>query len=138
MVQRSPNTTDGPKLNATEQYQRTITRIAQIQSHMENAPRSQRLKDKTCARHLYLLDFCPDHLPELESTIQQLYPDVKVTTIQADAADEAAIAAVCKRAIDEEGRLDVFFANAGILSSKALPDLTAEAFMESMRVNSLS
>ena len=34
-----------------------------------------------------------------------------MTTIQADAADDAAIAAVCRRAIDEEGQLDVFFAN---------------------------
>lgn len=152
---------DGLELNAIEHYQRTVTRIAQIQSHLDNAPRSQRLNDKTCiitgvgslsgigrasallfahhgAHRLYLLDFCADNLPELESTIRQLYPDVKVTVIQADAADEAAIAAVCKRAIEEDGRLDVFFANAGIATTKALPELTAERFMETMRVNSLS
>lgn len=37
--------------------------------------------------------------------------DPQVTTIQADAADEAAISGVCKQALQEEGRLDVFFAN---------------------------
>ena len=30
------------------------------------------------ARHLYLLDFDPTNLPDLKSTIQQKYPDVKV------------------------------------------------------------
>ena len=80
------------------------------------------------ARHLYLLDFDPTNLPDLKSTIQQKYPDVKVgspvqltvrpltksmqvTTVQADASDEAAIKGLCDRAIQEEGQLDVFFAN---------------------------
>lgn len=79
-----------------------------------------------------------------------------MTTIQADAANETAIAAVCEQALQDEGRLDVFFANvcvksnrqphpalkhaekAGFASNKALPDMTAEGFMESMRVNALS
>jgi hypothetical protein len=63
------------------------------------------------AKHLYLLDFSPDNLPNLKSTIEKSYPDVKVTTLEADAADETAIAGVCNRALKEEGRLDVFFAN---------------------------
>lgn len=79
------------------------------------------------AAHLYLLDFVPDNLPELKETIQKKYPDVKVrsvrqsrekpadflkvTTLQADAADETAISSVCEQALKDEGRLDVFFAN---------------------------
>jgi hypothetical protein len=39
----------------------------------------------------------------------------KATVIQGDAADEATISGLCKRALQEEGRLDVFFAN--VLSS---------------------
>ena len=87
------------------------------------------------ATHLYLLDFSPENLPELESTIGSSYPDVKVvvqhysvlddwtyisqvTVIQADAADEIAIADVCKRALQDEGRLDVFFANVCIISDR--------------------
>ncbi|KDN49805.1 hypothetical protein RSAG8_01870, partial [Rhizoctonia solani AG-8 WAC10335] len=66
------------------------------------------------------------------------YPDVKVTTQQADAADEAAISGICKRAIEEEGRLDVFFANAGIVGSDFFTDLTEKDFMNMMRVNVLS
>ena len=63
------------------------------------------------AKHLYLLDYVSQNLPDLKSTIEGAYGDVLVTTIQADAADEKAIASVCKQALAEEGRLDVFFAN---------------------------
>ncbi len=65
----------------------------------------------TGAKHLYLLDFAEDNLPGLKNTIETSYPDVKVTTIQADAADDSAISDVCEQALREEGRLDVFFAN---------------------------
>jgi NAD(P)-dependent dehydrogenase (short-subunit alcohol dehydrogenase family) len=79
----------------------------------------------------------------------------QVTTIQADAADEAAISGVCKQALNEEGKLDVFFANvghvellrvlrlilfyqAGIASKDPLESTTAKTFMNVMRVNALS
>jgi len=63
---------------------------------------------------------------------------VKVTTIEADASDETAISNVCKQALQEEGRLDVFFANAGIATSDTLENTTTETFMNVMRVNALS
>ena len=87
------------------------------------------------ATHLYLLDFVADNLPELKKTIQKKYPDVKVrstrpnlktttdlpkvTTLQADAADETAISSVCEQALKDEGRLDVFFANVCSIQSKS-------------------
>jgi len=73
-----------------------------------------------------------------KSTIETRYPDVKVTTLQADAANEAAISAICKQALNEEGRLDVFFANAGVATIKLLADISGEEFMETMRINTLS
>jgi NAD(P)-dependent dehydrogenase (short-subunit alcohol dehydrogenase family) len=63
------------------------------------------------ARAIYCLDFDPTNLPDLKKTVESTYGDVRVTTIQADAADEKAIIGVCERAVKEEGRLDVFFAN---------------------------
>lgn len=65
------------------------------------------------------------------------------------------ISGVCERALKEEGKLDVFFANvrmfafcatcsysttmkAGIASKDPLESTTAEVFMNVMRVNSLS
>jgi hypothetical protein len=40
-----------------------------------------------------------------------VWQPIQVTTIQADAADDAAISGVCKQALRDEGKLDVFFAN---------------------------
>ncbi|THH19947.1 hypothetical protein EW146_g1319 [Bondarzewia mesenterica] len=159
------------QVSPEEFYQRTVARIEKIQSHLNSAPRGTRLKGKVCvitgvaslmgigadfqpmlnfrsvvcagAQHLYLLDFAGDNLPELKSTIETSYPDVKackltVTVMQADAADEAAILGVCKQALQEEGRLDVFFANAGIATLSTLEETSASVFTEVMRVNALS
>jgi len=139
----------------------TRARLETIRTHLETAPRSGKLKGKTCvitgagslkgigratallfahegATHLYLLDFVPDNLPKLKETIQKKYPDVKVTTLQADAANETAISSVCEQALKDEGRLDVFFANAGTASVTLLHDIASEEFMETVRVNTLS
>ncbi|KAH9935338.1 uncharacterized protein B0H18DRAFT_975430 [Fomitopsis serialis] len=140
---------------------RSAARLEQIQSQLQAKPRGNRLKGKVCiitgvgsiagigraaalqfaregAAHLYLIDFDPTNLPDLKSTIEQKYPDVKATTLAADAADEAAISGVCKQALQEEGRLDVFFANAGIATQEPLQNTTAESFMNTLRINTLS
>ncbi|KAJ7287416.1 hypothetical protein C8J57DRAFT_1283845 [Mycena rebaudengoi] len=151
-----------PKQQSAEEfYQNTKARIQKIQSHLATSPRGIRLKDKVCiitgvgslkgigrasallfahegARHLYLIDFDASNLPDLKATIEKLYPDVKATTMQGDAADETLISNVCQKALQEEGKLDVFFANAGIASVHPLAETTSETFMNVMRVNSLS
>nr|GAT56804.1 predicted protein [Mycena chlorophos] len=152
----SSNTT-----NAAAYYQATKERLAKIQSHLSESPRGTRLKGKVCivtgvgslkgigrasailfahegAKHLYLVDFDKTNLPNLKETIEKRYTDVKVTVQQGDASDEAFISGLCQRALKEEGRLDVFFANAGVASANALQDTTAETFMNVMRVNALS
>jgi len=63
---------------------------------------------------------------------------VKATVIQADAADDKAISGVCQQALSEEGRLDIFFANAGIATIRALEQVPGEVFTNTMRVNALS
>ncbi|KAK7005614.1 hypothetical protein R3P38DRAFT_3038566 [Favolaschia claudopus] len=129
---------------AQEFYETTKARIRKIQSHLANSPRGTRLKDKVCiitgvgAKHLYLIDFDAKNLPDLKETIERQYPDVKATTLQGDAADEALISGTCERALKEEGRLDVFFANAGVASKSPLESTTAQVFMDVMRINSLS
>ncbi|KZS98581.1 NAD(P)-binding protein [Sistotremastrum niveocremeum HHB9708] len=144
-----------------ESYKATVARVQRIQSHLSTAPRSQRLKGKVCiitgvgslkgigrasallyahegAKHLYLLDFDGTNLPALKEQISKSYPDVTVTVKQADAASESAISDVCKQAMQEEGRLDVFFANAGIVRNTNLHELSEKSFMEMMRVNVFS
>ncbi|EIW82725.1 NAD(P)-binding protein [Coniophora puteana RWD-64-598 SS2] len=151
----------GAQASSEDHYKRTLHRVEQIQSHLSKAPRTQRLKGKTCiitgvnsihgigratallfahegAQHLYLLDFSGENLPDLESTIRKQYPDVKVTTVQADAADDDAISGLCDLALKEEGRLDVFFANAGYASRNPLHETTDREWMETMRINTLS
>ncbi|GJE95067.1 SDR family oxidoreductase [Phanerochaete sordida] len=150
-----------PTADSDEFYRRTVARLQKIQTHLETAPRAGRLRDKVCivtgvgslkgigrasamlfahegARHLYLLDFDDTNLPDLKSTIESKYPDVKVTVQQGDAADEATIEKLCKQALQEEGRLDVFFANAGVATIDALHDTTADQFMRVMKINALS
>ncbi|KAJ7072224.1 hypothetical protein C8F01DRAFT_1205847 [Mycena amicta] len=142
-------------------HEATKERLAKIQSHLADSPRGTRLKDKICivtgvgslkgigrasallfahegAKHLYLLDFDPTNLSNLQETIQKQYPDVKATVLQGDAADDTLISGICERALKEEGRLDVFFANAGIARADTLDSTTPEAFMNMMRVNTLS
>jgi len=144
-----------------DNYAKTVERLKRIQHQVSEGPRGGTLKGKVCiitgvgslkgigratallwaregARHLYLLDYSGENLPNLKETIVSKYPDVKVTTIQADASDEKAIQDVCNQAINDEGKLDVFFANAAIVSVNSFPDLTAEEVSNMFRVNSLS
>lgn len=59
-------------------------------------------------------------------------------TRQFDAADENAVKAVVDDALQRYGRLDVFFANAGIVGQNMfLGDIEGEDFMDTMRVNVL-
>ncbi|CAL1707725.1 unnamed protein product [Somion occarium] len=158
----SYNTARAKNTESSEEfYNRTVSRLQKLQSHLESAPRGSRLKGKVCiitgvgslkgigrasallfahegAQHLYLIDFDETNLPNLKSTIEGKYPDVKVTALQADASDEAAIVGVCKQALQEEGRLDVFFANAGIATALPIDSVTPEAFMNTLRINTLS
>ncbi|KAF9263232.1 NAD(P)-binding protein [Marasmius fiardii PR-910] len=149
------------KSNVEDSLQTSLKRIQNIKAHLDNALRGQRLKGKVCivtgvgslkgigrasalryahegAAHLYLVDFDPTNLSDLKSTIEQKYPDVKVTTHAFDCASEKHIVDLCQQAMKEEGRLDVFFANAGIASRDVLTNISSETFMESMRVNALS
>ena len=84
---------------------------------------------------MYLLDYSGQNLPELKSTIEKSYSDVEVTTVQADAADEQAIKDLCARALEEEGRLDVFFANVCVNTAVLHPILTNRTFHLSRIVN---
>ncbi|KAL1942434.1 hypothetical protein VTO73DRAFT_6036 [Trametes versicolor] len=149
-------------MSANDEFRkRTLARLDSVKNHLQTSPRGARLKGKVCvitgagslkgigrasalifahegARHLYLSDYDPTNLPDLKATIEKSYPDVKVTTIEADAADETAVSNICKQALQDEGRLDVFFANAGIATAQPFSAVSSEQFMNVMRVNALS
>ncbi|MCJ1472466.1 hypothetical protein MMC13_001114 [Lambiella insularis] len=91
------------------------------------------------ARAIFLCDFSNEHLATHERELAALYPAVAVHARQFDAADEAAMKAVVQEAVALYGRLDVMFANAGIVGgNKAFWDVEAEEFMRVMRTNVLS
>ncbi|CAI6251847.1 unnamed protein product [Periconia digitata] len=90
------------------------------------------------AKALYLCDFASTNLAHHERELTTLYPSVAVSTHQFDAADEAAVSAVVSQALREHGRLDVFFANAGIASGRLFWEEDTEGFMKMMRTNALS
>lgn len=70
--------------------------------------------------------------------MRELYPDVDVVTRVLDVGDEAAVQAVVADALATHGRLDIMFANAGIVGTPAtFADISAEGFMSTMRVNAL-
>ncbi|CAG8686702.1 12789_t:CDS:2 [Acaulospora colombiana] len=153
---------DGLKLTVpTVTYAQTLRRLQVIQNHL-SLPRQGRLKDKVCiitgvgslkgigratallfahqgAKALYLLDFDGTNLPNLKETIEKSYPDVHVAVIEGDAADDATISNLVSRALSEQGRLDVFFANAGVASGK--PSITAisdDEWDQMMHINTTS
>ncbi|KAF6792982.1 3-oxoacyl-(acyl-carrier-protein) reductase [Colletotrichum sojae] len=91
------------------------------------------------ARAVYICDFDGTHLEAHKAEINKLYPQVEVHTRRFDAADESAVKEVVSHAVATYGRLDVFFANAGIVGPHAVvTDITEEDFMHNMRTNVLS
>src|ERR1051326_4190601 len=70
------------------------------------------------ARAIFVCDFDDSHLATHKRELESLYPNVDIHTRQFDAASEEAVKKVCEEALAKYGRLDVFFANAGIGSGK--------------------
>jgi NAD(P)-dependent dehydrogenase (short-subunit alcohol dehydrogenase family) len=90
------------------------------------------------AEAVYICDFDGSNLETHKREITALYPNVDVHTRKFDAADEAAVKAVIDDAVAKYGRLDVFFANAGVVGPhKLLGDITDQEFMDVLRVNTL-
>jgi NAD(P)-dependent dehydrogenase (short-subunit alcohol dehydrogenase family) len=89
------------------------------------------------AKAIFICDYNDDNLETHKRELNSLYPDVEIHTRSFDAANEASVEKVCKEAIEKYGRLDTFFANAGIATGAIFTETTAEDFMEVMRVNTL-
>lgn len=86
---------------------------------------------------IYVTDLSTDNLEELADTIQKKYPAVKCFARKVDAASDEDVRGVIDEAIKTFGRLDVFFANAGVASGDHIKDETAESFMRMMKINAL-
>ncbi|KAF2003228.1 NAD(P)-binding protein [Amniculicola lignicola CBS 123094] len=90
------------------------------------------------AQALYLCDFSATHLSTHARELTTLYPTVTIHTHQFDAADEAAVKAICTAALTTYNRLDIFFANAGIASGAPFWHEDTTSFTTMLRTNTLS
>ncbi|GAW15200.1 hypothetical protein ANO14919_046090 [Xylariales sp. No.14919] len=91
------------------------------------------------AKAVYICDYDSKNLEAHRSEITSLHPTVDVHVRQFDAADEKAVKAVVDDAMENYGRLDVFFANAGIVGPMApFTDISKEDFMKIIDTNTAS
>lgn len=91
------------------------------------------------AKAVYICDYDSKNLEAHKREIASLYPTVDVHTRQFDAADEEAVKAVVDHAMQTYGRLDVFFANAGVVGPMAaFTDISKDDFMKVLDTNTAS
>lgn len=87
---------------------------------------------------IYICDYATDHLATHKRELETLYPSVAIHVRQFDAADETAVAEVVDDAVRRYGRLDIFFANAGIVGQpKHFAEVGSDEFMQTLRTNTL-
>lgn len=84
-----------------------------------------------------MCDFNDDLFEIHKRELNSLYPSVEIHPRQFDAGDEPSVKKIVEEALEKYGRLDVFFANAGIASGKIFTETGADEFMNMMRVNTL-
>ncbi|OAX77711.1 hypothetical protein ACJ72_07986 [Emergomyces africanus] len=88
------------------------------------------------AKAIFICDFADSHLDTHKRELESLYPGVDILIRQFDAGNEEKVKAVVDDAIRLYGRLDIFFANAGIVGSHELfTDITGDVFMQVMETN---
>ncbi|KAH6656872.1 short-chain dehydrogenase [Truncatella angustata] len=91
------------------------------------------------AKAIYLCDFDDSNLESHKREINATYPTVEVHIRRFDAASEDAVKDVVEHAIQTYGRLDVFFANAGIIGQPIhFKDVEKSDFMKVMETNAAS
>ncbi|KAL2368751.1 hypothetical protein RJ035_003707 [Blastomyces gilchristii] len=88
------------------------------------------------AKAVFLCDFSDSFLAVHKRELESLYPGVDIHTRQFDAGNEEKVKAVVDEALEKYGRLDVMFANAGIVGQpKIFTEITGEEFMQVMDTN---
>ncbi|GAA5822221.1 hypothetical protein JCM11251_006266, partial [Rhodosporidiobolus azoricus] len=151
------------KSDVAAAQERTLARLSQVKQHFEQTKGSGRVEGKVGivtgagreggigratvrllaregAKALYILDFDGSTLQDFAKELALKYPGLKVHAVEGDASSSELIASLCEKALKEHGKLDFFFANAGIVGANLFMDerLDEEGVMEVMRVNLLS
>jgi len=94
---------------------------------------------KNGAKAVIICSFSTQYLDVHKRELNSLYPEVDIHTRQLDAGEESQVQKVVEEALDKYGRLDIFFANAGInISQSRVTEASADEFMQVMKTNALS
>jgi NAD(P)-dependent dehydrogenase (short-subunit alcohol dehydrogenase family) len=90
------------------------------------------------AKAIFICDFNTNHLETHKREINSLYPGVEIIPTKMDAGVEEDVERVVNDALAKFGRLDIFFANAGIsVTMTNVLESNADDFMRVMRTNAL-
>ena len=90
------------------------------------------------ARAVYLCDYFDDYLESHKAELLNLYPQVDIHVRCFDAGDEASVKDMVQDVTSKYGRLDIMFANHGIVGTPAVyTDIDSNDFMETLKTNAL-
>ena len=90
------------------------------------------------AKAIFICDYKTEYLETHKREMNSLYPGVDIHPRKVDAADERSVETVVNEVLEKYGRLDIFFANAGItITTTSVLDGSVEDFMTTMKVNAL-
>lgn len=88
------------------------------------------------AKAVYICDFATTYLDVHKRELESLYPNVDIHVRRFDAGNEEQVKAVVDEAMQKYGRLDVMFANAGIVGQpKVFTEVSGDEFMRTMDTN---
>lgn len=90
------------------------------------------------AKAIFVCDYNTSHLETHKRELNSLYPNVEIHPRKMDAGEEKDVERIVNEALEKYGRLDVFFANAGIsITAERVTEASAEKFMQVMRTNAM-
>lgn len=85
-----------------------------------------------------MCDYDDEHLETHTRELNQLYPQVKIHPRRFDVSDEAAVEAVVREVIAQYGRLDVMFANAGIIGQPTIfTQVSGKDMLNTLNINTV-
>ncbi|BFZ62563.1 hypothetical protein YB2330_003664 [Saitoella coloradoensis] len=91
------------------------------------------------AKAIYICDLSTDHLENNAAELRKAHPKTDIIVKSFDAGDEEALKVVIGEAMSTYSRLDIFFANAGIIGSRTpLSATTTQTFSQVLHTNTTS
>jgi NAD(P)-dependent dehydrogenase (short-subunit alcohol dehydrogenase family) len=88
-----------------------------------------------CGAHVVLVDWDNELVVKVQDDLESKYPASRFVAINADVSDPDAVRGMVETSIEECGRIDILFNNAGVTKRGPIKDFTYEDFRYIMKVN---